>query len=535
MRNRKDVAELGRVVTLACFGAAGLAWPAAAPAAPLDPPADYRVQGAGEMYVRGSRCCGDTRFTGHFEGAYSLTSSGEVILNSLRVEWDDRDIVVTDGFLGLFSTRVALRCPSANQSSVARGTLLGPARGPAQLRFMPGVLKFGGASSEERDKDGACGLTTLTLASENNAPVLLTHEPLRNRFAFTGRFLTPIEGETYALDLNLTGSYANRPPESHVSLLSKEFTQGSCPARQVWNGQQWEWVANANDPRGWVGEPFSYSFDRDGPGGRADIHNDLWYRSRGAGARVLIGDGVHLPEQVFEWGPRHTLELLTVDFAGASSVSTCQFRVVDGTPPVVTPPKPLSLSCTVAGGVTPASSPELQTFLAGATATDLIDSTPEPLTPQLGGAEVTPTTLFPADNAPHAVAFRFRDDAGNVGSASSTVTIVDGTTPTASLRLTPSWRPANRRLFVVTARITANDDCGGPVTIRLVSIKSNVPALDAADIVGANFGTDDRRFYLRARSASWRRPRIYLVTYEARDMAGNTTRFVGSVVVGGVR
>lgn len=517
------------------LGAAGLTLPGGTWAAPLDPPADYRVQGTGEMYVRGSRCCGDTRFTGRFEGAYSISSSGAVMLNSLRIEWDDRDIVVSDGFLGLFSTRVALRCPSANLNTVALGALVGPAGGPAQLRFMPGVLDFGGASAEERDKDGACGATTLTLASENNAPVLLTHQPASDHFSFAGRFLTPIEGETYALDLSLVGSYSNRPPESHVSLLSKEFLQGLCPARQVWNGQQWEWVADANDPRGWVGEPYSYSFDRDGPGGRADIHNDLWYHSRGAGPRVLLGDGVRLPAQVFEWGPRHTLELLTVDFAGASSVSTCQFRVVDGTPPVVTPPKPLSLSCTVPGGVTPASSPALQTFLAGATAADMIDPTPESLPPQLGGADVTPSTLFPADDAAHAVVFRFRDDAGNVGSASSTVTVVDGAAPTASLRLTPSWRPADRRLFVVSARITASDDCGGPVTIRLVSIKSNVPALDALDVVGANYGTDDRRFYLRARAASWRRPRIYLVTYEARDLAGNTTRFSGRVTVGGLR
>ena len=535
MRNPSKALAWGRALGFACLAGTGLAWPAVAAAQLLDPPADYRVQGTAEMYVHGSRCCGDTRFAGRFDGAYSVTSSGDVVLSSLRLELDDRDIVVTDGFLGLFSTRVALRCPSGALTELAHGRLLGAAGGPGRLQFDVGTLKFGAASSENRDKDGSCDAPTLELDAQNNAPVLLTHYPLLNQFAFTGHFTTTISGDSYSLDLNLAGSYSNRPPVATVALLTPGVPQGGCPARQRWNGQQWEWVADANDRRGWVGEPYSYSFDRDGTSGRSDIYNELWYRSRDSGPRALIGQGVHLPAEVFEWGPRHTLELLAVDYAGASSAEACQFRVIDATPPTVIPPKPLTLSCTVPGGVTPPSSPELRAFLAGATATDIVDPAPVQLPPQLGGRDVTDTTLFPADNVAHPVAFRFRDATGNVGSASSSVTVADVHPPSASVSVTPAVARATGGWLKVRARLTATDDCGGLISWRLVSIVSNAPWLDAADIRGARLGFDDRSFSLRARRGRLGVARIYTITYEARDVAGNRTLATARVVVGGVR
>ena len=532
MKNRRQVVEWGRVVTLACFGAFGLAWPAAAPAAPLDPPAAYQVRGEASMTIRGPQCCGDARFTGRFEGAYSLTSAGEAILSSLRVEWDDRDVLVTDGVLDWFSSRARLRCPSANLTALAHGALLGPASGPAQLSFAAGAVKFGAASAEAREKDGTCAAITLTLDTENGTPVLLTHDPLGNRFTFAGAFLTAIDGDTYALNVSLAGSYANRPPRSRIAFLAKDLPQGGCPARWYGNEQFGEWVADANDPRGWVGAPHSLSVDPDGPSPRADIDNDIWYYTPGAGERVLIGAGALQPAHVFEWGRRHTVELLSVDFAGASAASACEFRVIDDTPPAAVPPKPLVLSCTVPGGATAASSPALQAFLAGASATDIVDATPEQLPPQLGGADVTGTTVFPADNVAHDVVFRFADDARNIGSATSAVTVADASAPSATLRLTPSWVPATGRFFSVRAHLMARDECGGRVVFRLVSIVSNAPSLDAADIAGARFGADDRRFFLRARQGTWFAPRVYVVTYEALDMAGNRTTLEGQVVVG---
>jgi hypothetical protein len=532
MRYRGQVMDWRRGVTLAFLGACGLAGPAAAPAALLDPPAAYRVRGVAAMQVRGPQCCGDTQFTGRFEGGYSLTSSGGVIMSSLRVEWDDRDVLITDGVIDLFSTRATLRCPSANLTTPARGALLGPAGGPAQLQFTPGALKFEAAAAEGREKDGTCASATLTLDTENGTPVLLTHDPQNDRFLFTGSFAASIEGDSYALNVSLVGNYDNRPPQARIALLSEALPQGGCPARAYFDGQVWEWVADANDPRGWVGTPHSLSVDPDGPNGRADIRSDLWYYTPGTGTRVLIGDDALLSARVFEWGTRHTLELLTVDFAGASSASACQFRVVDETPPVVVPPKPVVLSCAASGGTTPASSPALQAFLAGASASDIADATLVQLSSQTGGTDITGTTVFPSDNLAHDVVFRFSDDARNIGSARSTVTVTDSLPPSASLRLTPTWVPATGRFFSVRARLTARDDCGARVVFRLASIVSSAPRLDAADIQGARVGADDRHFYLRARQGTWFAPRVYVVTYEALDMAGNRTTLEGQVVVG---
>lgn len=84
--------------------------------------------------------------------------------------------------------------------------------------------------------------------------------------------------------------------------------------------------------------------------------------------------------------------------------------------------------------------------------------------------------------------------------------------------------PANHKLVQVTATVSTPGYCGGALTIRLESITSSQPD-DAAgqtdghtigDIQGAEFGTSDFSFLLRAendRAAS--SPRVYTVTYSA--------------------
>jgi hypothetical protein len=68
------------------------------------------------------------------------------------------------------------------------------------------------------------------------------------------------------------------------------------------------------------------------------------------------------------------------------------------------------------------SSAALRAYLAAAVATDLVDLAPVALVPQIGGTDVGATTLFPL-GASSTVVFRFRDASGNIGLASSTVTV----------------------------------------------------------------------------------------------------------------
>jgi hypothetical protein len=95
---------------------------------------------------------------------------------------------------------------------------------------------------------------------------------------------------------------------------------------------------------------------------------------------------------------------------------------LDKTAPVVTPPAAISVNATEAGGARGSASSALAAFLGAGSAADNLDPSPARLAPQTGGADADNSTLFPP--GPTTVAFRFQDVAGNIGSASSTVTVV---------------------------------------------------------------------------------------------------------------
>jgi hypothetical protein len=295
----------------------------------------------------------------------------------------------------------------------------------------------------------------------------------------------------------------------------------ACPA--IWQPNQ-GWVAEANAPSGLVATLRSASTDLDGPAGasnRGDLLSERWLRSRNSGPRSLAGVGYRTGPHTFEWGPTHRVELLSMDLTGASAAAQCSFRVVDSSPPVVTPPPPRTIGCSRTGGASPGTSAPLTAFLAGATAVDAVDPTLVQLPQQVGGVDVTSTTLFPADGVARPVSFRFRDDGGLVGTATSNLTVVDEP-PNVTVTLSPKKIPADLAWHAITATVTVVDACGGPITLKLYKINSNAPTHDATDIAGAAIGTDDRSFSLFGRLAGLGQPRIYRVTYKGTDAAGNS-------------
>jgi hypothetical protein len=150
----------------------------------------------------------------------------------------------------------------------------------------------------------------------------------------------------------------------------------------------------------------------------------------------------------------------------------------------------------------------------------------------VGGAPVTDSTFFWADGWPRTVRFRFQDRWGNVGLASSYVIVQDVVRPSLSVTLTPPTLPAIHKYHAIQASLTGTDDCGLPVTFRLVKITSNARAYDAGDILGAALGTDDRGFFLYSRLAAPGVRRVYKVYYQAIDASGNVGSAVAKVVVG---
>jgi hypothetical protein len=114
------------------------------------------------------------------------------------------------------------------------------------------------------------------------------------------------------------------------------------------------------------------------------------------------------------------------------------------------------------------------------------------------------------------------------------VPLVDVTAPTLTVRLSPDalW-PPNRTLRSIVAIVEVSDDFDPAPQVTLVSVVSNEGAGGVEpDVFGAELGTDDRAFALRAeRSGRAKAGRVYSVTYRATDAAGNTTLVSADVTV----
>jgi probable HAF family extracellular repeat protein len=114
------------------------------------------------------------------------------------------------------------------------------------------------------------------------------------------------------------------------------------------------------------------------------------------------------------------------DGSNTNSTSAVLSQAVQSSaaPPVVTPPAGISIPATQASGATSGAWPALAAFLAGATATSTVSPAPTQLAPEVGGVAVTSATIFPIGTS--TVTFQFKDANGNIGSATSTVTVALG-------------------------------------------------------------------------------------------------------------
>lgn len=111
---------------------------------------------------------------------------------------------------------------------------------------------------------------------------------------------------------------------------------------------------------------------------------------------------------------------------------------------------------------------------------------------------------------------------------------LDGEAPTLSLAVSRSvlW-PANHGMVKINVQATASDNLDPAPAIRLVSVTSNEPddGLGDGDTTGDIVIVDDHTVHLRAERAGSGSGRIYTLTYEARDFAGNTRRGSAEVLV----
>jgi beta-lactam-binding protein with PASTA domain len=157
-------------------------------------------------------------------------------------------------------------------------------------------------------------------------------------------------------------------------------------------------------------------------------------------AVVLSGGQANLTLAYSSAGTHAITAFYGGDASNSASTSPILSEVVSGVSPMVTAPAPISIPATQAGGATSGAWPALAAFLAGATAVENITPPPVQLPPQINGVAVTSTTLFPLGTT--TVTFSFKDSNGNVGSATSTVTVAVGipriTGSTAGIGTDPS-------------------------------------------------------------------------------------------------
>ncbi|MBI4233099.1 MAG: hypothetical protein HY686_01510 [Chloroflexi bacterium] len=109
------------------------------------------------------------------------------------------------------------------------------------------------------------------------------------------------------------------------------------------------------------------------------------------------------------------------------------------------------------------------------------------------------------------------------------VVVLDNTPPTVTCSVTPDklW-PPNHKMRTVSVSVSVDDTGSGPAGYTLVSVTSNEPDNGlgdgdvANDIQGFVVGTPDTSGDLRAERSGKGSGRVYTLTYQGMDQAGNS-------------
>lgn len=154
---------------------------------------------------------------------------------------------------------------------------------------------------------------------------------------------------------------------------------------------------------------------------------------------------------------------------------------------------------------------------------------------------LNPIGTFPVGSTVATLTVTFTDPAtGSQFSNADTVTVTvgDTTPPTIYGQADPSvlW-PPNHSLHEVNVDLLVYDRCDAAPEVELVSITSNESddgngdGNTTGDIQGAQLGTDDRTFLLRAERSGPGDGRVYTAVYRVWDLADNASVATVEVIV----
>ena len=212
-----------------------------------------------------------------------------------------------------------------------------------------------------------------------------------------------------------------------------------------------------------------------------------------------------------------TVQLIVSD-GTYSDTATVDVKVQDTTPPTIVCPADVTVECSSHCGVVKGD-PQLTTFFAGVSATDVCDTSPTitndaPACFSLGETTVT---------------FTAEDDHGNKSTCTAKVTVADTTPPEIDVVLSRDYLwPPNHKMAEVCADVVVTDICDPNPTFVLLSVESNEPDNGKGDgntindIQNASTGTPDLCVNLRSERLGGGNGRKYTIIYQAMDMSGNT-------------
>lgn len=208
--------------------------------------------------------------------------------------------------------------------------------------------------------------------------------------------------------------------------------------------------------------------------------------------------------------------------AGSCNRYAMSVNATDVTPPEVTAPAPVTLECNSPGGI-PGSDPEIQAWIASATAEDECEGPIDDISNDAPG-------FFPSACPPGnatTVTFSASDSVDNVGVDSSTVTVVDTTGPEVSCAVTtPVLWPPNHGMVDVGLTFAATEICdAAPLAIGVTVLSDEHPAHEAGS-GGSQHCPDatveaDGTVLLRAERSGSGDGRVYTIEVSATDSCGN--------------